>query len=172
MRSLAAVLFVLASVAAPALAQEPDSEADPNLLPPPPQVILPSPPPPVATAVLSNLRKPGTESRETPGVTRPTSAVDRYLLAEMLSYFYPRVSMRNREEGTAYIEMCVDANGRASDINVLLSSGHERLDSASLTFIRNLPLKPATLDGKAVAYCGYVFGVSWMLPPLEDGETG
>jgi TonB family protein len=169
-----AAILCLAIVASAgtAFAQPGESETAkaPSQLSPPPEVILPSPAPQAASSVISSLRKPGYESADTPGVTRPGSALDRALLAYMLPQFYPPHSIRNREQGMVHIEMCVDTNGRSSDSNVLQSSGHDRLDSASLMFIRNLPLKPATLEGKAVPYCGYVFAIAWSLPALPEHE--
>lgn len=163
MTRLGGSLLAACVVTAPAMAQETE--------PLPPQVT--SPEFVVDTPLRSNLRRENWHDPDTPRIKRPTSGLDHSAIAEVLSNFYPPVSWHNREEGTAYIEMCVDANGRASDIGVFKTSGFKRLDDASLMFIRVLPLKPAMLDGRPVPFCGYLFGVSWMMPPLEeDPPTG
>ncbi len=45
--------------------------------------------------------------------------------------YYSSFQRTNGHEGLVKLAMCVDANGKASDVKVLASSGHEGLDSAA-----------------------------------------
>jgi len=64
---------------------------------------------------------------------------------------YPNVSARIGEEGTVQLELDVAANGRVTDARVVKSSGFARLDRAALEAVRKWRLRPATVDGRAVA---------------------
>jgi TonB family protein len=103
-------------------------------------------------------------THDEPGITRPRLGVNPSSLAAMMAYFYPAESLRAREEGEVTLIMCVTETGKVVSPQLLKSSGFPRLDSASHFFMRGLPLKPATLDGKDVPFCGYHFGVVWALP--------
>ena len=57
-------------------------------------------------------------------------------------YRYPRLARRVRAEGTAWIELVVDAAGRILSARVLRSSGHDVLDKAALEVVRKLRALP------------------------------
>jgi TonB family protein len=106
----------------------------------------------------------------TPGLEKPTLAVDGSLVGRAMATFYPPESRRNHEEGDTAVEMCVDANGRTDSVSVISSSGFDRLDVVTVQMLNSMPLKPARLGGKPVPMCGYVFMVVWSLrkPPSPD----
>lgn len=98
------------------------------------------------------------------GLDRPTIGIDKAALGWVMSEFYPPASLRAREEGVSTVVACVDARGKVAKTGLLTSSGFPRLDQASLTMMSALPMKAATLNGKAVAFCGYTFSVFWKMP--------
>jgi TonB family protein len=63
---------------------------------------------------------------------------------------YPRISLRLGEEGTVTVRIHVDAEGRVSSVDVLQSSGFERLDEAACQGVRSWRFEPELRDGKAV----------------------
>lgn len=115
--------------------------------------------------LVSALNKYGYYGIDAPGIAKPSSAIEIPVLAEMLALFYPSTSMLKRETGVVVMEMCVSADGHPHDIALLRSSGHERLDEATRTLMRGLPFNPARLADKPVPFCGYLFAISWTLPP-------
>lgn len=64
---------------------------------------------------------------------------------------YPRISLRLSEEGSVLVRIHVDADGRVSSVEVLESSGHERLDEAARAGVRSWRFEPALRDGVPVA---------------------
>lgn len=64
---------------------------------------------------------------------------------------YPPQAFRNREEGTVLVRVNVDANGMATNPEVVNRSGSRELDRAAMDAVRKWQFKPALKDGKAVA---------------------
>jgi TonB family protein len=64
---------------------------------------------------------------------------------------YPRISLRLNEEGSVLVRIHVDADGRVSSVEVLESSGFERLDEAAKAGVRSWRFEPALQGGKPVA---------------------
>jgi protein TonB len=64
---------------------------------------------------------------------------------------YPRASLRLGEEGTVSVRIHVDAEGRVSSVDLLQSSGFERLDEAACQGVRSWRFEPELRDGKPVA---------------------
>ena len=62
---------------------------------------------------------------------------------------YPRVSGRERANGTVAIEMIVDEQGHPNDLNVVVSAGPV-LDAAALESVRSWRFEPARQDGVPV----------------------
>jgi protein TonB len=61
------------------------------------------------------------------------------------------------------VNVYVLADGRVGEVQVLTSSGYERLDAAALEHVRrNWRFDPATRDGAAVATWG-AFGVTFAI---------
>ena len=80
---------------------------------------------------------------------------------------YPAMSRRLGEEGETTLAMCVDADGRASNVTVVKSSGSSRLDEAAVRGLTGNRLEPAVAtDGLPIAMCDppYQFTYVWDLP--------
>lgn len=63
---------------------------------------------------------------------------------------YPETSRRLKEEGTVWLKTSVDAKGRATQIDILKSSGFDRLDRAAKDSVKKWRFKPAQLAGLKV----------------------
>lgn len=91
-------------------------------------------------------------------------------LRDMLSRDYPASAMRKGQEGAVTVSMCMSVDGRASDVQVVKSSGVDALDQATVNGMAKLRFEPANDgNGKPVAWCPpvykpYVFTVVWKLP--------
>jgi len=139
--------------------------------PPPPQVELP--PPPVAPPPEINIEAPVTASPIT--VTNkpppPAPPVVHAIASTPVSVgkphvcggnFYPEVSVRLNEEGTATASFKVQPDGSVSDVTVSKSSGFDRLDAATITCVSHWRYKPATQDGNPVEM-SWQAAVQWKL---------
>jgi protein TonB len=101
---------------------------------------------------------------DTPGIQRPKPHVRHIQM--FLQDSYPAASVKAREEGIVFVEMCVSANGKVSEIKLLESSGYPRLDEAVIRELPTIRFYPAKLDGAEAAYCGYPFKLQWNVPDL------
>ncbi len=71
----------------------------------------------------------------------------RYSLPE-----YPPSELRAGHEGTVYLDLYVQVDGRIGEVRVKTSSGFPRLDEAAISHVkRTYRLTPAMEDGKPVA---------------------
>ena len=77
--------------------------------------------------------------------TSPESApeVQNLAVSRRVEPIYPPASRRAGEQGTAMFRVLVDERGRPSEVQVLRSSGHPRLDQAALDAIRKWTFTPA-----------------------------
>jgi len=66
--------------------------------------------------------------------------------------FYPPESRRIGEEGNVIVSLVIQADGTVKDVKVVQSSGIQRLDEAAVLAASSWRFKPATQDGKPVAY--------------------
>lgn len=67
---------------------------------------------------------------------------------------YPPISIRLREQGLVVARVCVEPDGDVSDVTIVESSGHERLDDATIRMISNrFRYNPATQGGEPVRFC-------------------
>jgi periplasmic protein TonB len=65
---------------------------------------------------------------------------------------YPPSELRAGHEGTVYLDLFVQVDGRIGDVRVKTSSGFPRLDEAAVSHVkRTYRLSPAMEDGKPVA---------------------
>ena len=64
---------------------------------------------------------------------------------------YPGMSRRRNEEGIVVLSVDVDAAGVGSNIQIVQSSGHRRLDKAAVKALKKARFSPATRFGKPVA---------------------
>ena len=67
---------------------------------------------------------------------------------------YPAISIRLRETGLVVVNVCVEPDGSVSDVTVVESSGHERLDEATIRMVGNrFQYNPATQGGQPIRHC-------------------
>ena len=64
---------------------------------------------------------------------------------------YPSLSRKRGEQGVVLLRVHVLADGRADQLEVLESSGYERLDDAALRAVKRWQFVPAKLGDEAVA---------------------
>ena len=64
---------------------------------------------------------------------------------------YPPASRRAREEGEVLVRVLIDVDGRPSEVRILRSSGHSRLDDAAIEAVRAALFRPYVADGRARA---------------------
>ncbi|MBP6861947.1 MAG: energy transducer TonB [Neisseriaceae bacterium] len=76
---------------------------------------------------------------------------------------YPPQSEEAEEEGSVGLRVRVEANGRASDVQLAKSSGYPRLDRSALRTVRGWRFTPATRGGEPIPY-NYTFSVQFKLP--------
>lgn len=76
---------------------------------------------------------------------------------------YPEASIRAREEGVTELIVCVNIDGRLSDIRLTESSGHARLDEATLAWAAAATYSPATFQGEPMAVCNYPIAYEWRI---------
>lgn len=127
--------------------------------PPPPQVDIP--PPPVAPPPEINIQM-DVPAQSTITVTNkppPPPPVVHQAVSTPVSIgrphvcggnYYPEVSVRLNEEGTATAAFKVMPDGSVSDVTIAKSSGSDRLDAATITCVGKWRYKPATTDGSAI----------------------
>jgi protein TonB len=107
---------------------------------PPPQIVIatPPPPPPVVKAV----------APPPPAVppTEPKAIAKTHTIPP-----YPALSQRLGEQGTTHLKVTVGVDGKATEVEVIGSSGSSRLDSAAVQYVKeNYRWDPATREGKPV----------------------
>lgn len=76
---------------------------------------------------------------------------------------YPAASQALREEGDVVVELCVAATGFVDNVKLVQSSGHSRLDDATLAGFQHSRFEPATREGRPVRHCGYNLTMGWRL---------
>jgi TonB family protein len=82
---------------------------------------------------------------------------------------YPIESRRSDEEGEVGVTVCVDIVGNVVAADMSRSSGYQRLDDATMSWVRSgLRFKPARAGDTEVAVCNYVFTYVW---DLHAGRT-
>ncbi len=115
--------------------------APPEIVEPPaPPMAIVNPPAPAPTPATVPLPPPQ------PKVI-PASQV-QYL--EPIEVVYPRLSIRQREEGIVMVRLLIDEGGLPRDVQVSRSSGSARLDEAAMTAVRKARFKPPTENGRPV----------------------
>ncbi len=155
----------------PAPAKPPAPPPPPKLraAPPPPVIAAPAPPqaalpsfvvpetPPQPSAAPAPVQAPPDPapaplpSPPAPPAIReiPPSAI-RYL--QMPRLHMPRMAVRLGEQGTVWLRIVVDAQGRLKQASVRRSSGHARLDEQALLDIRSARFVPYLENGQAVEW--------------------
>jgi len=153
----------------------PPPPVDVDLPPPPPQVILPdftfdTPTPENVFKTLETTPKPAPPPpppQAKPAPPRPTITKTPKPGRRFKEPEYPAASRRAGEEGETRVSVCVDTEGRMSNVKVVRSSGFERLDEQAIKALTNNRLDPAIgSDGKPIAMCDpypYEFTYVWTL---------
>lgn len=147
----------------------PDIEID--LAPMPDMVVLPEivfdTPQPTAIQQVAQVEtvtetKPIIPAKATEQVRKASVVVQPEMPSRLVKPEYPRRSRQLNEEGTTTMRVCVNAKGRVSDATVTESSGSERLDEASLIWVKALKgFKPKKVDGKAVDGGCVILPLEW-----------
>lgn len=97
-------------------------------------------------------------------VAQPRSVVQPSFPERLEKPEYPRRSRQLNEEGITTMRVCVTAKGRVSDASLIESSGWDRLDEASLVWVRELRgFKPKKVDGKAVDGGCMILPLEWKI---------
>ena len=110
---------------------------------------------------LSGLALAATASAQTPDAGAPQAGSEGKPVG---TETYPAGSIRNREQGVTVLLMCIEADGRPTDVKVAKSSGHARLDRQSVESMKRQRLNPARdADGKAVRVCDHKIEIEWKI---------
>lgn len=140
--------------------------------PPPPHVDLPPPPttpPPEINISVDVPQTSITVTHDQPPPPKPEvhntviTPVSIGRPHECASRFYPEMSLRLNEEGTALVSFKVMTDGSVSGVQVTSSTGHSRLDDATVTCVGKWRYKPQTVDGQAVE-ASWQAKVVWQVP--------
>jgi len=82
---------------------------------------------------------------------------------------YPMLSRWLHEEGRTLVQFTINADGTVSDPVIMESSGHVRLDAASLDLVKRWLYHPAIRDGKPIAVRSEAY-IQWKLTQPELPE--
>ena len=146
------------------MAQEEEEERPP---PPPPKIDT-APPPfvPPPDIFIESAPVENTTAIQVTTTTRPVEAPPpvartavrtppEYDKKRMKSYTlpeYPPSELRAGHEGTVYLDLMVQPDGRIGEVRIKTSTGFPRLDEAAISHVkRTYRLTPAMEDGKPVA---------------------
>jgi protein TonB len=152
----------------------PPPPVDVELPPPPPMIdlpdFIPNVPPPNAVQQVEAVKDPPrpVDVRPPPPPLPPVRPVaDSRRLGEMMAEDYPERARRGKEEAEVGVVMCVTAQGRATDVRVVKSSGKSYFDDATVKGLSKLRFTPAKdSSGKSVPWCDppYPMTIVWRLP--------
>ena len=103
-----------------------------------PQPVKPVPSEPIKVAAVVE-----TTDKPRPVSTIVSTQEKQHYLAELRarigrSKFYPKISRRRGEEGTVVVSFVIKKSGDLSDLSVVESSGHRRLDQAALKTLKRV----------------------------------
>jgi TonB family protein len=90
------------------------------------------------------------EPDPTPMADRPTVGLDPRHPPKIGAEYYPKESLRRKEQGTALVRLYTAPDGSVPASQVVVSSGFARLDEASLTAWVDAKVRPAILHGEAI----------------------
>lgn len=80
-----------------------------------------------------------------------TVGIDAHHPPKIGADFYPKESLRNKEQGTALIRLYSDSDGSIPATQIVVSSGFPRLDVASLVAWVDAGTSPAILHGQPIS---------------------
>jgi protein TonB len=126
---------------------------------PVPKIVIAHPPPAPHAISAVAVEKPVVAPKPAPAPAKPAEAVPaiapaaaRGIAGTHTTPPYPPISVRLGEEGTVRLHIALDSNGKIAAINVLKTSGSERLDNAAVSWVaKHWRYAPATRDGRPVA---------------------
>lgn len=84
-----------------------------------------------------------------PGPAEPTQVVADVEYRRAPPAIYPQVALRQRIEGTVYVQVVVSEEGQPLSVGVHRSCGHRALDEAAVTAVRGWLFKPYERNGVA-----------------------
>jgi TonB family protein len=82
------------------------------------------------------------------------------------SDYYPKESMKHREQGRCLMAFYIEADGTVPAAQLLKSTGFPRLDVACFESVIGVPLIPPTVNGEPVAGW-YDFNLVWLINKVE-----
>jgi TonB family protein len=81
---------------------------------------------------------------------------------------YPPGAIRNREEGVVVVGICPSPSGHAESVEILKSSGKERLDLATAVWACGKRHQPArAANDNPIRSCGSVVEIGWRLSEFD-----
>lgn len=113
---------------------------------PPIMAIIELPEPESSTAITLSFEDKPASDPAAGGVPQLVSEVE-YVVAPQPGY--PTASRRLREQGLVVLRVLVDERGRAQQLSIHESSGHQRLDHAALDAVARAAFKPYVANGLA-----------------------
>lgn len=131
------VIAAAPPVPAPAPFVAPAPEPDPPVVAAPVPPVSPAPPAP-----------PEPAAPPPPPPLIPPSAIRYRVLPDIE---YPAASRRLREAGLVIVAVYMDADGLPREVQVVQSSGFERLDRAAAAGVRRARFQPHTKNGRPLA---------------------
>ncbi|MDP3740218.1 MAG: energy transducer TonB [Hyphomonadaceae bacterium] len=149
----------------------PPPPVDVELPPPPPSVILPDfvfdqAPSENAIAQVTITKDPPRPAEVRPPPPKVVMSARPKAGRRFEKPEYPAASIRAKEAGEVVVSVCVDEQGRMSNVQVVKSSGFPRLDEATVKGLPKTRLDPAKgSDGKPMAMCSppHTFTLVWNL---------
>lgn len=133
-------------VAPRVIAAAPSPAPAPLVVTAPPEIAEPPAPPMAVVTAAAPVPAPAPVPPPQPKDI-PASQV-QYL--EPIEIVYPRLSIRQREQGIVLVRLLIDEAGLPRDVRVSRSSGFARLDDAAVSAVRKARFKPPTENGRPV----------------------
>ena len=130
----------------PELEPPPEPEMEPEPVPPEPEII---PEPPAPEPIEQPEPEPVPEPEPPPAATRIDMEQPTYLRNPTPPY--PLVARKNGWSGTVMLRVEVTANGRAANVTIARSCGHDILDEAARSTIMKWRFRPARIAGQPTA---------------------
>lgn len=131
---------VITAAPQPEAAPAPFVAPAPEPVPPTPVLVAPAPPAPPAA--------PAPAAPPPPPRLIPPSAIQYRVLPDIV---YPTASRRLNEQGLVIVAVYMDTEGLPQQVQVVQSSGFDRLDRAAVAGVRKARFQPYTQNGQPLA---------------------
>ena len=66
---------------------------------------------------------------------------------------YPLISRRMREQGAVHLKLCIDERGRVEHVQLVKSSGYEKLDRSAIEGVREWKFSALETKDQALSHC-------------------